>query len=114
MKPNPARGDVWLTTFDPVRENEQGGTRPAVIVSADIFNSGGARRVIAVPITTRERRLPLHVPITPPEGGLRQPSFAKCEDIRSITIVRLLERWGSVSSDTIAMIEDRLRTLLDL
>jgi mRNA interferase MazF len=100
--------------LDPVRENEQGGTRPAVVISADRHNRGGSRLVIVVPVTTRQRGLPFHVAITPPEGGVRQPSFAKCEDIRSVSVVRLRQRWGNVSPHTMALIEDRLRTLLDL
>jgi len=105
---------VWLATLDPVRENEQGGTRPVIILSADRFNRGRAHLVIIVPTTTRERGLPWHIAINPPEGGMRRRCFAKCEDIRSITIARFHDRWGVVSPETMSLIEDRVRVLLEL
>jgi mRNA interferase MazF len=52
--------------------------------------------------------------VIPQEGGIRQPSFVKCEDVRSVSRGRLQERWGMVAADTLAAIEDRLRILMGL
>jgi len=104
---------VWLATLDPVRENEQGGTRPIVIISANLLNRGRSGLVIVVPTTTRDRRLAWHIAIDPPEGGLRRCSFVKREDIRSVTVARLHERWGAISPQTMGLIEDRVKVLLD-
>ena len=112
--PLPSRGEVWLVDFDPVRGHEQGGRRPAVVVSTDQFNHGASGLVVVVPTTTRERGLPLHVAVTPPDGGLRQRSFIKIEDVRAIARERLVERWGTLSPGTLAVVEHRLRTLLEL
>jgi mRNA interferase MazF len=43
---------------------------------------------------------------------VRQPSFNKCEDVRSVSRSRLLERWGSIVAQTMAAVEDRLRILM--
>jgi hypothetical protein len=56
--------------------------------------------------------IPFHVPLAPPEDGLRQPGFIPCEDVRSISLSRLRERWGTVKPATLAAVEDRLRILL--
>jgi mRNA interferase MazF len=109
-----ARGEVWLVELGPTRGHEQAGRRPALVVSHDRFNRGAAGLVVVLPMTTRERRIPLHVSVDPPEGGVRDRSFVKCEDIRSISDRRLIERWGSVGPPTLALVEDRLRILLDL
>ncbi len=45
---------------------------------------------------------------------LRQTSYIKCEDVRSVSKERLHERCGSVLMRTLAAIEDRLRILLGL
>jgi mRNA interferase MazF len=87
----PRYGEVWLCELDPVRGHEQAGRRPALVVSPDRFNQGPAGLVIVVPLTTRDRRVPLHVAIDPPEGGLRGRSFALCEMVRSIAIERLVQ-----------------------
>lgn len=112
--PQPSRGDVWLVDLNPVRGHEQAGRRPAIVISDDTFNHGPAGLVVVVPLTTTWRGIPLHVPVAPPEGGLRSPSYAKCEDVRSISAERLVERWGALERSTLAQIEDRLRILLDL
>ncbi len=110
----PGRGDVWLTNFDPTRGHEQAGTRPAVVVSVDLFNYGPAGLIVVLPVTSTDRRVPLHVRVEPPEGGLREVSYVKCEDVRSIAVERLVTRWGALSLPKLIEIEDRLRVLLGL
>jgi mRNA interferase MazF len=111
------RGEIWLADFDPVRGHEQGRQRPALILSTDQFNNGPAGLAVVVPFTTRERaRMPLRVRVDPPDGGLRVTSWALCEAIRSISTERLVGNaaWGTLSPQTLAAIEYRVRTLLDL
>ena len=85
-----------------------------MVVSADLFNSGPADLVVVLPITSQAKGIPFHVQINPPEGGLTQASFIKCEDVRSISKERLIRRFGSVSDKTVNAVEDRLRILLKL
>jgi mRNA interferase MazF len=110
----PARGEVWLVDLNPVRGHEQAGIRPALIISEDLFNKGPAGLVVVIPITSVSKGIPLHVEIRPPEGGLREVSYAKCEDVRSISKKRLLRPLGRVREETIAQIEDGLKILLGL
>ncbi len=100
--------------FDPIVGREQGGERPCLVFSDDRFNQSRAEFVIVVPITRTERNIGSHVRVAPPEGGLKDVSFIKCEDIRSISKQRLKTRWGKVSGETLAAVEDRVRILLNL
>jgi len=109
-----SRGAVWLATLSPTRGHEQAGVRPIVIVSDDTFNRGPSGLVVIVPMTTTWRGVPLHIPVDPPEGGLRRRSVIKSEDVRSISTERLIEYWGMLSAPTMAIVEDRLRILLRL
>lgn len=108
------RGDVWRGDLDPVRGHEQGRARPVVIISADVFNAGPAQLVLICPITTRFRRIPSHVPVAPPEGGLRAHSYVVCEQVRAISTERLGPRLGELDRPSMAAIDERLRILLDL
>ncbi len=112
--PKPSRGDIWMLDLDPTRGHEQAGKRPGLIVSADPLNHGPAGLVIIVPITTRDRGIPFHVRIEKGEGGLQQTSFAKCEDVRSVSVDRLMRRMGRVTQETMGQVEERLRILLNL
>ncbi|MCP4665737.1 MAG: type II toxin-antitoxin system PemK/MazF family toxin [Deltaproteobacteria bacterium] len=110
----PSRGDIWLVDLSSARGHEQAGTRPALIISVDLFNHGPAGLVVAVPLTTKAKGIPLHVELRPPEGGVKEVSYVKCEDLRSISTERLLKRWGKVSPATVFQVEDRLRILMGL
>src|ERR1700751_1944254 len=107
--PSPQRGEVWLADLDPTFGHEQGGSRPVLVVSVDTFNAGRSGLVVVLPITSRARPLPLHVPINPPEGGLRIASAILCDAVRSIDRRRLSDCWGTVNAPTLALVEDALR-----
>lgn len=111
---HPQRGDVWLANLDPTRGREQAGTRPVLIVSANLFNSSPAELVIVLPITSKAKGIRTHVEVTPPEAGMKTRSYIKCEDVRSIAKERLSKRWGRVSPATLDAVETRLRILLEL
>jgi mRNA interferase MazF len=110
----PARGETWYAELDPVRGHEQAGRRPVLVVSTNLFNYGPADLAVVLPITSREKRIPWHVPLVAAEGGLKMDSFAMCEMVRSISLERLAKRIGKVKATTMAQIEQRLRILLDL
>lgn len=110
----PARGEVWLLDLNPTRGREQAGTRPALVLSVDGFNQGPADLIVVLPITSKAKGIPFHVLVEPPEGGLCVTSFVKCEDIRSVSRERFLQRYGVVSAETLAAVADRVRILLDL
>ena len=65
-------------------------------------------------MTTQAKGIRFHVEVEPPEGGLRERSFVKPEDVRSVSLDRLGRRIGAVSAATLAMVESRLRVLLDV
>ena len=112
--PEPSRGEVWLVNLDPTKGHEQAGRRPGLVVSVDLFNHGPAGLVVMLPISKVAKGVPFHIEVSPPEGGLKQRSFVKCEDVRSVAKERLLRRYGAVSPHTMDVIEDRLRILLNL
>jgi mRNA interferase MazF len=108
------RGEVWLADLEPTRGREQSGQRPVLIVSPDPINQGPGDLVVAVPFTTRRRGIPSHVEIRPPDGGLREVSFAMCEQVRSLAVDRLgPQPFGSVPAGVLRSVEERLRFLLD-
>lgn len=112
--PDPLRGEVWTADLDPTLGHESAGRRPVLVVSADIFNQSPAGLVVVIPITSEEKSVRSHIPVSPTEGGLKTRSFIKCEDIRSVAKERLLKRCGSVSASTLSAVEIRVRTLLSL
>jgi len=111
---SPARGEIWLVDLDPVRGHEQAGKRPVLVVSIDHYNQSRADLAVVLPVTSTIRQLPLHVTISPPEGGLTNASSILCDGLRSISKQRFVRCWGRITPATLAAVEDRLRILLNL
>ena len=109
----PRRGEIWLVDFGVPVGHEQAGRRPAVIVSADPLNESRAGIVIVVPCTTTRRGLPSHVELDAVSSGLDDITYAKCEDIKSISDERLIARLGDAPIDSLFEITRSLRFLLD-
>jgi mRNA interferase MazF len=110
----PRRGDIWLVDFGEPVGREQAGKRPAVVISADPLNNSRAGVVIVVPTTTAHRDLPSHVEIDPDGAGLEEVSYAKCEDVKSVSEQRLIGRLGAADAQATFQIARALRFLLDL
>ena len=111
---NPRRGEVWLIDFGDPIGREQAGHRPAVVVSADQLNESRAGVMIVVPCTSTHRGLPSHVEIEPGASGLDEVSYAKCEDVKSVSEERLIARLGSVNPEVQFGLGRTLRFLLEL
>jgi mRNA interferase MazF len=107
------RGEIWLVDFGQPVGREQAGRRPAVVVSADRLNDSPAGVVIVVPCTTTHRALPSHVELDPEASGLDETSYAKCEDVKSVSDQRLVARLGAANDVSLFGITRALRFLLD-
>jgi len=110
---SPRRGEIWLVDFGEPLGREQAGRRPAVVVSADGLNESLAGVVIVVPCTTTHRGLPSHVELDPETSGLDSVSYAKCEDIKSVSDRRLIARLGAANDEALFGMARALRFLLD-
>ncbi len=115
---DPIRDEIWLADLSTGQGHEQAGQRPVLVVSDDAFNCGMSGLIMIVPLTSKmqkSKKIPAHLPISPPEGGLKTPSVILCDQLRTISKDRLGKNaWGSISPTTLAAVEDVLRNLLAL
>jgi len=105
------RGDIYWANLEPVRGHEQGGERPVLILSHDVFNERSGT-VIAVAITSQEPSagFPLVIEIR----SVRMPkrSWAKISQIRTLARERLGRRLGRVSSEELERIVEGLTEIV--
>ena len=109
----PRKDEVWIVDFGDPIGREQAGRRPAVIVSVNSLNESQAGVVIVVPITLSRRNLPSHVELEP-GSGLTEVSYAKCEDVKSVSEHRLITRMGSIAEEASFQINRILGILLGM
>lgn len=114
MNHKPCRGELWMADLEPITGHEQGGKCPCLVFSDDLFNHGPAERVVVLPITSKNREIPLRVPVEPPDGGLKVTSYVMPEMIRSISVRRLVRRIGVISPPKMRLVETHVRAVLGL
>lgn len=114
LPPVPAHGEVWIASLDPIIGHEQQGMRPVLVISINDFNLCGAERAIVVPITTKGSQRPFRVAHRADEGGLAEPGWVLCDQIRSVSTLRFRRCCGDISDETLGKVQDQLAVLLDL
>lgn len=85
-----------------------------MIASVDIVNNGPGGLVVVVPITTVGYGLRSHIELEPTETGLDHTAYARCDQLRTVSVERLISRIGMVSPAPMRSIDQALRFVLDL
>ena len=96
-------GSVIWVEFDPVSGREQGGRRPAVVVSSADHLTAATALVTVVLATTKDRDWPNHV-LLMGSIGLPVPILAMTEQVRTIARERVVGEVGNVEAECFATI----------
>jgi mRNA interferase MazF len=83
------------------------------VVSGNLLNQIPSDLVFLVPVTTAYLGVRSHVRVHMNDGELTHPSFAMTEQIRSMSMLRLRKRVGTVEPDTLELIRRRVFQFMD-
>ena len=109
------RGTVVLVSLDPTRGHEQRGARPCVVVTSPTVSSDQRFPMLAVlPVTGTPGEGALYPNLLPGPSGLRQPSWALIDQLRSVDKRRVVKVFGEVSADELDAIDEGIRMFLGL
>lgn len=105
------RGDIRWADLNPVRGSEQGGLRPVLILSHDVFNTRSGT-VIAVAITSQPQRagFPLTLELSSP--SLPKQSWGKISQIRTLSVERIGKKIAEASPEEVAQVVEGLNEIL--
>jgi mRNA interferase MazF len=105
------RGEIYWAELYPVRGHEQGGVRPVVILSHDLFNERSGTVIVMV-LTSQPPRagFPLTWRVAP--GILPGDSWVRISQIRTLTTERLTGYLGRLTEHDLAEILDGLLQLI--
>lgn len=76
----PKQGDIIFLDFNSTKGHEQNGTRPAIVISNNVFNLN-TKMVIVCPITSNDKEFPTHYLL---EDTKKIHGSVLCEHLRSI------------------------------
>jgi mRNA interferase MazF len=105
------RGDVVWADLNPVRGHEQGGQRPVVVISEDVFNARSGT-VIALAVTSQVQRagFPLTLELT--SVKLPKRSWVKISQIRTLSVQRLGKKIGRVAPEELDRLIEGLNEII--
>jgi len=105
------RGEIRWADLDPVRGREQGGRRPVVVISHDLFNDHSGTAIVMA-ITSRPQRAGFPLTLKIENGGLPKESWLKISQVRTLSSERLGEIIGRISPDDLVRAVEGLTEII--
>ena len=110
------RGEIWWSDAGEPSGSEPGYRRPALIVSANSFNSTPINTVLVAFLTTNASRVidPGNLWLTSKQSGLPSGSVVNITQLGAVDKRILSDRIGRLSDHVMKEIDEGLRLVLDL
>jgi len=95
------RGEIRWADLNPVQGHEQGGKRPVLILSHDVFNQRSGT-VIAMAITSQPQRAGFPLTLEILSVKLPKRSWVKISQIRTLSTERIGRKIGFISPEELS------------
>jgi len=106
------RGNIYWADLNPVIGSEQGGLRPVLVLSHNVFNERSGT-VIAVALTSQPQRAGFPLTLELNEKNLPKKSWVKISQIRTLSIKRIGKKIATASDEELSLIIEGLNEIID-
>ena len=106
-----SRGDIYMVEIRDSKDSEQSGIRPAVIIQNDTGNTYSPTTIVAFVTSRHKKNLPTHVSLHCRE--LSKKSMVMLEQIRTISVKRLLRYVCTLNKQDMKRVDQALRISVD-
>ena len=105
------RGNIHWADLNPVIGSEQGGLRPVLILSHDVFNERSGT-VIAVAITSQPQKAGYPLTMEIVDAKLPKKSWVKISQIRILSTKRIGKRISKATDEELTYIIEGLNEII--
>jgi len=105
------RGDIYWADLNPVIGSEQGGLRPVLVLSHNVFNERSGT-VIAVALTSQPQKAGYPLTLELNEKNLPKKSWVKISQVRTLSIKRIGKKIAKASDEEISLIIEGLNEII--
>ena len=105
------RGDIYWADLNPVIGSEQGGLRPVLILSHNIFNERSGT-VIAVALTSQPQKAGYPLTFELESKKLPEKSWVKISQIRTLSVKRIRKKISKISEEELTIIIEGLNEII--
>ncbi len=105
------RGNIHWADLNPVRGSEQGGKRPVLILSHNVFNERSGTVIIAA-LTSQPQKagFPLTLELSDPK--LPKRSWVKMSQIRTLSIKRMRKKIALATEEELSLVIEGLNEII--
>jgi mRNA interferase MazF len=104
------RGGIHWADLNPVIGSEQGGLRPVLVLSQNVFNERSGT-VIAVALTSQPQRAGYPLTLELENSTLPKRSWVKISQIRTLSVKRIRKKITMASEEEMALIVEGLNEI---
>jgi len=105
------RGGIYWADLNPVIGSEQGGLRPVLILSHNVFNEKSGT-VIAVAITSQPQKAGYPLTMELVDSELPKKSWVKISQIRILSTRRIGKKIAKASDEELSLIIEGLNEII--
>ncbi len=105
------RGDIYWADLNPVIGSEQGGLRPVLILSHNVFNERSGT-IIAVALTSQPQRAGYPLTFELSDTKLPKKLWVKISQIRTLSVKRIRKKISKASEEELAIIVEGLNEII--
>jgi mRNA interferase MazF len=105
------RGNIYWADLNPVIGSEQGGLRPVLVLSHNVFNERSGT-VVAVALTSQPQRAGFPLTLELKEKKLPKKSWVKISQIRTLSIKRIGKKIAAASDEELSLIIEGLNEII--
>jgi mRNA interferase MazF len=105
------RGSIYWADLNPVTGSEQGGFRPVLVLSHNVFNSRSGT-VIAVALTSRPQRAAFPLTLELSNKELPKKSWVKISQVRTLSIERIKEKITEITDEELSLVIEGMNEII--
>jgi mRNA interferase MazF len=105
------RGNIHWADLNPVIGSEQGGLRPVLVLSQNVFNERSGT-VVAVALTSQPQRAGYPLTLELGDSKLPKKSWVKISQIRTLSVERICKKITKASEEEIVLIIEGLNEII--
>ena len=105
------RGEIRWADLNPVRGREQGGTRPVIILSQDVFNERSGT-VIAMALTSQPQRAGFPLTLSLESVNLPKQSWVKISQVRTLSTDRIGDVLDTLPPEKVTLLIEGLNEII--
>ena len=105
------RGNIHWADLNPVMGSEQGGLRPVLVLSHNVFNERSGTVIIAA-LTSQPQKAGFPLALELSDPILPKKSWVKMSQIRTLSVKRMRKKIARTTEEELALVIDGLNEII--